>query len=133
MPRAEILVVDSDAGIQKRLRAGLRQEGWRVADAFGAEEARKILDILPHSPDAMLIAWSLPEQNGLSLARELRKNPKWDQAVLALHGVPPDREAQCEVLESDKIASAYFTQPARLTEIAARLEGLLRTRRAAAR
>ncbi len=133
MPRADILVVDADAEAQKRLRAGLRQEGWRVADAFGAEEARKILDILPHSPDAMLIAWSLPEQDGLSLARELRKNPKWDQAILALHGVPPDREAQYEALESGRITNAYFTQPARLPEIAARLEGLLRTRRAAAR
>ena len=104
-----------------------------MAAAFDAGEARKILDILPRPPDAMMIAWRLPEQDGLSLARELRKNPKWDQAILALHGVPPDEEAQSEALQADRAASAYFTKPALPSEIAARLAGLLKTRRAASR
>ena len=69
---ARILIVDDDVRICRTLRSYLKREGYQVSIASDGEEMwRKYQDDMP---DVILLDVILPGDDGITLARELRKN-----------------------------------------------------------
>ena len=68
---AKILIVDDDPRICRTLRSYLKREGYSVSIAANGEEMWQQFTSV--APDLILLDVVLPGDDGISLARELRK------------------------------------------------------------
>ncbi|HYE52903.1 MAG TPA: response regulator [Azospirillaceae bacterium] len=74
-PPCRALVVEDDADTRALLRTGLEREGWEVHEA---ENGRVGLDRLAEvGPSVILLDLGMPEMDGFSFVRELRRMPEW--------------------------------------------------------
>ncbi|TMC92335.1 MAG: response regulator [Chloroflexi bacterium] len=86
---ALILIVEDNAGSLMLATVLLEAEGFAVAGAESAEEARTLL--AHRTPDIILMDIQLPGLDGLEFTRELKANPQTsDIPVVALtaHAMP---------------------------------------------
>ena len=72
--RKRVLVCEDDQDIAALLRLMLEQEGLLIDVAHDAAQAKQLLGL--HDYAAMTLDLGLPDQNGISLIRELRTNKK---------------------------------------------------------
>jgi PAS domain S-box-containing protein len=94
LPPLPILVVDDNVDAAETLAALLRLDGHRVEVAFDGEQA--LAAALGLRPRVVLLDLGLPKLDGLAVARRLRGDHRFDQAVLvAMSGYAQaaDREA----------------------------------------
>ena len=70
MPNATILVVDDEELIRWSLREGLKGEGYEILEAGSGTEA---LEQFKQGVDLVLLDYRLPETDGLSVLRDLKK------------------------------------------------------------
>src|SRR4051812_41624751 len=68
-----ILVVDDEADIRESLEEILREEGYGVATAATAAEARVLVEDAPY--DVVLLDIWLPDRDGLDVLQEMRLLP----------------------------------------------------------
>lgn len=68
-----ILAVDDDISICELYEQGLPLYGYAVACATNAQKAKAAL--AARKPDLILMDIMMPDQDGISLTRELRSNP----------------------------------------------------------
>jgi DNA-binding response OmpR family regulator len=122
MAGERILIVDDDEDIRESTGDYLADQGFRVAFAADGGEMRKAF--AAGAPDAVLLDLNLPGEDGLSLARWLRKNH--DVAIIMLTGAAEivDRVVGLEVGADD-----YLAKPFDLRELRARLRSVLRRTR----
>ena len=115
-----ILVVEDNTDLAFGLRTALEIEGYEVDVAYdgstGLERARDC------EPDLILLDLMLPEMDGYSVLRELRRSDL-DMPVLIL--TARDEEAD-KVLGLDWGADDYVTKPFGTMELMARVRALLR-------
>jgi two-component system OmpR family response regulator len=114
-----ILVVDDDPGIRRLVTDYLTEEGFRVTAVGTVGEMRsKIRD---QTPNLILLDLILPDQDGLTVARELRSRS--DVAIIIITGKdePIDRVVGLELGADD-----YVTKPFHLRELLARIRSVLR-------
>ena len=72
----KILYVEDDLDIQKIVNMSLEDiGGYELELCSSAKEALKVIDVF--NPDLFLLDVMLPEMDGPSLLKELRKNPKF--------------------------------------------------------
>jgi len=77
-----LLLVDHHADEARELASQLRSRGW---DVTIAATARTAFDMLPRvRPDAVIAELSLPDAQGLHIARSLRSMVDHDIVVIAL-------------------------------------------------
>ncbi len=123
MSGEHILIVEDDAAILTGLRAKLEIEGYLVSTATDGETARQWLELA--SPDLLVLDIMLPELDGLSVLRWLRrKNTTLPVLILSARG---REEQKVEGLRAG--ADDYLAKPFGLTELTARIEALLRRTR----
>ncbi len=82
-----ILVVDDEAEIRSSLEEILREEGYGVATAATAAEARVLVEDAPY--DAVLLDIWLPDRDGLDVLGEIRNLPKESRpevVIISGHG-----------------------------------------------
>jgi len=122
MPR--ILVVEDEPAILELLRVNLVDAGYEVQAAPDGETAQTLLkDSLP---DLVLLDWMLPGVSGLSLAKQLRGDPRTRELPLIMVTARSD--------EADKVAGLeawvddYVTKPFSPRELKARIKSVLRRR-----
>ncbi len=72
--RQRVLICEDDHDIAALLRLMLEQSGLRADIAYDAEQAKLLL--AKHDYAAMTLDLGLPDQDGLSLIRELRSEPR---------------------------------------------------------
>jgi two-component system, cell cycle response regulator DivK len=65
-----ILIVEDNAGSLMLATVMLETEGFRVAGADSAEEARQLLAV--HTPDLILMDIQLPGMDGIEFTKELK-------------------------------------------------------------
>ena len=71
-PLPTVLLGDADSGHAEGLRDALRREGFRT---LMARDGRQVLDVLGRrSPDAVLLAMSLPELDGLEVLEVMSRD-----------------------------------------------------------
>jgi len=119
-----ILVVDDDPALRELLASYLGGNGFTVDTAADGGEMRERLAAA--MPDAVVLDLMLPGEDGLTLARELRKGSDVPILMLSARGEEVDRVIGLEVGADD-----YLAKPFGPRELLARLRALLRRSRAA--
>ena len=66
-----VLVVDDEAQVRRFLRAALVSRGYRLVEAESVREAEQLAT--SHNPDVYLLDLTLPDGDGVDLARRLRE------------------------------------------------------------
>lgn len=119
---ARILVVDDDPEIRDILNEYLTDEGFVVAAAPDGETMRRLLP--DDVPDLVLLDVKLPDEDGLSLARELQQS--FPQAGIVMISGKEDVVDRVSGLEMG--ADDYIVKPFHLREVLARVRSVLRRR-----
>lgn len=116
---SSILVVDDDPRLCRLLSRYLTAEGYPVRTAGSARDMREMMAV--EEPRLVILDLMLPDEDGLSLAREIRARS--DIGILMLTGKrdPVDRIVGLELGADD-----YMTKPFDERELLARVRSILR-------
>lgn len=112
-------MVDDDVRICKLLNRYLAREGYKVSTAANGEQMRRVFD---HDvPDLVILDLILPDEDGFTLARELRT---WsDVGIIMLTG---KTEQVDKIVGLEIGADDYLTKPFDKRELLARVRSVLR-------
>ncbi|WNN44300.1 MULTISPECIES: quorum sensing response regulator transcription factor QseB [Winslowiella] len=117
-----ILLIEDDRLIGDGIKAGLVKMGFSVDWFLSGNDGLQALDAAPY--DAVILDLSLPQMDGLDILRQWRKNGQ-DVPVLILTA----RDAlEQRVAGLQQGADDYLCKPFALSEVAARLQALIRRR-----
>lgn len=114
-----ILVVDDEPSLRKALKLSLEQEGFLVSLATDGQEALKKI----HTGifDLVILDLMLPEVDGLTVCREIRKTMKTPIVMLTAKDSDIDKILGLEIGADD-----YVTKPFSTRELIARIRAVLR-------
>jgi len=115
-----ILVVEDEHRIAHSLQKGLEQERFAVDVAYTGGEGYDLASTEDY--DLIILDIMLPEMDGLSICKELRKN-KIHVPILLLTAKSQTSE---KVVGLDSGADDYLTKPFSFEELLARIRALLR-------
>ncbi|MFA7306885.1 MAG: response regulator [Hyphomicrobium sp.] len=115
----KILVVDDEPEIRRLLRTCFEREGYAVAEAADAAATRAALD--QDTVSLVTLDLALGEEDGLSLAREIRAKHDVPIVMVSGKGDTVDRIVGLEIGADD-----YISKPFNLREVLARVRSVLR-------
>jgi len=122
-----ILIVDDQPDNLYVLRRLLRGQSYAVLEAASGAEALRIAG--EHRPDLILLDVMMPEMDGFEVVRRLREDAATRPIpMVLLTANAPDERLKIQGLNLG--ADEYLTQPINNNELLARVEALLRTKRA---
>ncbi len=119
-----ILIVEDEPPIAELIAVNLRHNGFQPVWAEDGVAAQRELDAV--LPDAILLDWMLPGQNGITLARKWRGEARTKGVpilMLTARGDEPDKVAGLDAGADD-----YITKPFSTQEMLARIRAVLRRR-----
>jgi two-component system KDP operon response regulator KdpE len=114
-----IAIVEDEAPIRRFLRASLTADGFRVSEATTAKEGLRL--ITQDHPALALVDLGLPDQDGVTVIREVRQWSKMPIIVLSARG-----EEESKITALDAGADDYLTKPFSVGELLARMRVALR-------
>lgn len=114
-----ILIIDDDRGLNELLKTYLGQFGMQVLTAVRPDEGLMLLRA--KAPSLIILDIMLPDQDGFSLCREIRKESSVPIIMLTARGELADRVAGLELGADD-----YLPKPFEPRELVARMQSLLR-------
>ena len=117
-----ILVVDDEENIVQLARLYLNKEGFRVEAAYDGVQALEKAKLL--RPDLIILDIMMPELDGISACKELRKTSNVPIIILTARGDDVDRVVGLELGADD-----YVTKPFNPRELVARVKAVLRRAR----
>ncbi len=106
-----ILVVDDDAKIVRLVRTYLEREGYSVIEAADGRQALSL--IARHDPQLVVLDLMLPEVDGTTVIRAVRRTADTPIVVLSARGTTADRIAGLEDGADDYVPKPF--SPAELT------------------
>ena len=115
---SHLLIVEDDECVQQLLAVVLRNEGFKVSLAGNGEEMLSLLDQEP--VHLVLLDLGLPDEDGLTLARQLRARSSLPIIVLTARQKRDDRLIALEMGVDD-----YLTKPCDPQELVLRARNLL--------
>ena len=119
MTKSMILIVEDEADIRRFVRMAMEKEGMTVFEAQTAGQAR--IDAATRQPTLAIIDLGLPDGDGKSLIREMRR---WSTVpILVLSARDQERE-KVEALDAG--ADDYLVKPFGVPELLARVRAQLR-------
>jgi two-component system, OmpR family, KDP operon response regulator KdpE len=116
---AHLLLVEDDDAMRGTIAANLTAHGYRIAEAPSVAEAIRRWDA--ERPDVVLLDLGLPDGDGTTIIRRVRREATTPILVLSARGSEPDKVAALEAGADD-----YVTKPFGLAELRARVAALLR-------
>jgi DNA-binding response OmpR family regulator len=116
---ARVLLVDDDPALRELLRDYLGLSGFQVDEAEDGVQMHERMSVAP--PDIVVLDIMLPGEDGLSLARTLRRQSNLPILMLSARGEEIDRVVGLEVGADD-----YLSKPFSPRELLARIRALLR-------
>ncbi|MFZ1709850.1 MAG: response regulator, partial [Anaerolineae bacterium] len=123
-----ILVVEDEATLREALVYNLNKEGYAVSQASTGLQALALARTL--APDVIILDLMLPELDGLSVCRSLRREPATaDCSILILTARGGELD---KIIGLETGADDYLTKPFSLGELLARVRALLRRTRSSA-
>jgi DNA-binding response OmpR family regulator len=114
-----ILVVDDEKNIVQLARLYLNNEGFRVEAAHDGKQALEKAKSL--RPDLIVLDLMMPEMDGLTVCKELRKTSNVPVIILTARGDDIDRIIGLEIGADD-----YMAKPFNPRELVARVKAVLR-------
>jgi DNA-binding response OmpR family regulator len=119
IPVTKLLIVEDDQTLRDTLAHNLKGEGYEVIEAgdgvTGLNLARE------HQPDLIVLDIGLPELDGLTVCRTLRRETESPIVLLTARGGEVDR-----IVGLDSGADDYIAKPFSFGELLARLRAVLR-------
>jgi two-component system OmpR family response regulator len=119
LPEAKILVVDDDPSVRTAVAQFLSSQGYAVLLAEDGPAMRRIL--AREDVSIVILDVMLPGEDGLALARDLRRSPDLGVIMLSARGSEADR-----VLGLEMGADDYLPKPASPRELLARVRAVQR-------
>jgi two-component system response regulator MprA len=113
------VVVDDDERLLGVIKRGLKLHGFDVRTFSDPEEGLGFLE--SNQADVVVLDVMMPELDGVSLCRRLRRTQSIPILMLSARDTVPDR-----ILGLESGADDYVTKPFEIAELAARLRALLR-------
>ena len=117
LPR--IFVVDDEAPARDMVGDYLRMHGFAVTLCDGGKSLRKAIEGSP--PDLVVLDLNMPEEDGLSIVRDLKAKHGTPVIMLTATASPIDRVVGLELGADD-----YVAKPCELRELVARIRSVLR-------
>lgn len=114
-----ILIIDDQPELCSLLTEYLSQQGYYCASAWTAGQALQLLG--QGSFDLILLDIMLPDLDGISLCRQIRKQCATPIIIISAKGEEEDR-----ILGLDTGADDYLSKPFSVKELGARVRALLR-------
>jgi two-component system alkaline phosphatase synthesis response regulator PhoP len=118
VPQPPILVVDDDAKIVRLVRTYLEREGFRVVEASDGRSALAAIALDP--PLLVVLDLMLPEVDGLSIIRAVRRTDRTPIVMISARGSTADRIAGLTEGADD-----YLAKPFSPAELVARIKRVL--------
>ena len=116
---AHIVVVDDEPDLRRLVQSYLSRHGFAVSEAEGGESLR---ELMAHRPvDLAILDINMPGEDGISLARDLRRRGPLGIIMLTANSDTVDRVVGLEVGADD-----YLTKPFDPRELLARVRAVLR-------
>ncbi len=115
---APILVVDDDAKIVRLVRTYLEREGFRVVEALDGRSA--LAAIALEAPALVVLDVMLPEVDGISIVRAVRRTSRTPIILLSARGTTADRIAGLTAGADD-----YLPKPFSPAELVVRVQRVL--------
>ncbi len=115
----QILVVDDDTRLRNLLTKYLSDNGFEVAAAKDADEARGFLQ--DRTFDILILDVMMPKENGIEFAKSIRQNSKVPILMLTARG---DSEDRINGLEAG--ADDYMPKPFEPKELLLRINNILK-------
>jgi len=120
----KILIIEDDPSILRGLQLNLGMEGYLVRSASDGESGLALART--ERPDLLVVDVMLPRLGGLDVVREIRRDdPELPVLILSAKGQESDKVAGLQLGADD-----YIVKPFGLKELLARIDALLRRRRA---
>jgi len=116
---ALLLLIEDDVPTRRALVANLVGHGHQVDEAGTAAEGLRAWE--DRRPDLILLDLGLPDRDGLTIIRQIRREAATPILVLSARGDERDR-----VTALEQGADDYLTKPFGLAELRARIGALLR-------
>jgi OmpR family response regulator RpaB len=116
-----ILVIDDEKDLVRLIQRRLEVDGYKVVSASSAESG--LAAVRAAAPALILLDIQLPAMDGLSFLRLLRRESEIPVILLSGRASDADR-----ILGLKAGADDYVTKPFSLSELAARVECILRRR-----
>ena len=113
-----ILVVDDDAKIVRLVRTYLERAGYRVVEAADGRTALSAIAL--EMPALVILDIMLPEVDGLSVLRAVRRTDRTPVIILSARGLTDDRIAGLEAGADD-----YLPKPFSPAELVLRVQRVL--------
>ncbi len=122
MSKKRILIVDDEPDILEVLKFNLEKEGYEVLTASNGEEGVELAGQI--RPDLIILDIMMPKMDGVEVCRMLRKQPIFDQTVIAFLTARDEDYSQIAAL--DHGGDDYITKPIRPRVFVSRINALLR-------
>ncbi|WP_445361878.1 response regulator transcription factor [Microbulbifer sp. EKSA005] len=117
--QSNILIVEDDRGLNDQLCEMIQSAGYQVNACFDGNTA--LLEAARQQPQLILLDLMLPEMDGISLLKILRKTSQVPVIILTAKGAEEERIAGFRHGADD-----YVAKPFNKTELLLRVEALLR-------
>ena len=114
-----IIVVDDEAPAREMVGDYLKMHGFAVTLCDGGKSLRK--EIAGGMPDLIVLDLNMPEEDGLSIVRDLKSRSNVPVIMLTATASPIDRVVGLELGADD-----YLAKPCELRELMARVRSVLR-------
>lgn len=119
MNMVTILLIEDEAQIKKFLRISLEAHQYQVLEARLGEQGLAML--VEQQVDLVILDLGLPDMDGQEVIKALRK---WSQVPIIVLSVRSSEEEKVQALDAG--ANDYVTKPFGISELMARVRGLLR-------
>ena len=117
-----ILVVEDEPDVLQYISSFL-SERHRVIQAREGSRTEALIE--EFQPDLLLLDWMLPGRDGLSICRELRKDPTHSDRKIVILTARVDEQSKMHALEAG--ADDFLLKPFSSLELQTRIENLLRS------
>jgi adenylate cyclase len=122
--RPLILAVDDEPATRALLRKLLKAQGYDVVEAADGESALQA--VAEHAPDLVCLDVMMPELGGVEVCQRLRRQPEHAGLPIILLTALDRPEDKTRGLEAG--ANDFLSKPFDVSELAARLRSMLRTK-----
>jgi DNA-binding response OmpR family regulator len=114
-----IIIVDDEAPAREMVGDYLKMHGFAVTLCDGGKSLRAAIET--NVPDLVVLDLNMPEEDGLSIIRELKSRTNVPVIMLTATASPIDRVVGLELGADD-----YIAKPCELRELMARIRSVLR-------
>ena len=114
-----IIIVDDEPPAREMVGDYLRMHGFTVTLCDGGKSLRSV--IATEVPDLVVLDLNMPEEDGLSIIRDLKQRTNVPVIMLTATASPIDRVVGLELGADD-----YIAKPCELRELMARIRSVLR-------